>query len=237
PPARRARRGGGGVGPRRPPGVGRAAPGRGQDRGGPRSGAAAGAADRGVRAEHGDPGPVARGVVAVHPRPAARLGRPRARRRDDRAHLPVARDVRPGRGGRPGRARAGPAHPPAALLRSRARGRAGQAARHAGARRVPPPARRVGRAARGGARGVARGTVIGLTATPPEALTRDERVLVDRLFGRMVTGPSIPAMVRDGELVPFAELAWFAMPTGRERAWLAAQAERFAELTADLVDP
>lgn len=85
--------------------------------------------------------------------------------------------------------------------------------------------------------GLPEATVIGLTATPPEALTRDERVLVDRLFGRMVTGPSIPAMVRDGELVPFAELAWFATPTGRERAWLAAQAERFAELTADLVDP
>src|SRR5690606_39931638 len=65
--------------------------------------------------------------------------------------------------------------------------------------------------------GLPEATVIGLTATPPEAPTRDERVLVDRLFGRMVTGPSIPAMVRDGELVPFAELAWFAMPTGRER--------------------
>lgn len=80
-------------------------------------------------------------------------------------------------------------------------------------------------------------TVIGLTATPPSALTRDERALVDRLFGRMVTGPSIPAMVREGELVPFAELAWFTTPTGREQAWLAAQAERFADLTADLIDP
>lgn len=80
-------------------------------------------------------------------------------------------------------------------------------------------------------------TVIGLTATPPSALTRDERALVDRLFGRMVTGPSIPAMVREGELVPFAELAWFTTPTDREHAWLAAQAERFADLTADLIDP
>jgi superfamily II DNA or RNA helicase len=80
-------------------------------------------------------------------------------------------------------------------------------------------------------------TVIGLTATPPSALTRDERALVDRLFGRMVTGPSIPAMVREGELVPFAELAWLTTPTDRERAWLAAQAERFADLTADLIDP
>jgi superfamily II DNA or RNA helicase len=79
--------------------------------------------------------------------------------------------------------------------------------------------------------------VVGLTATPPTALTSDERVLVDRLFGQLVTGPSIPAMVREGNLVPYAELAWLTTPTDREQAWLGAQAERFAELTTDLIDP
>ncbi|WP_158228076.1 DEAD/DEAH box helicase family protein [Pseudonocardia sp. MH-G8] len=80
-------------------------------------------------------------------------------------------------------------------------------------------------------------TVIGLTATPPDALTQAERVLVDRLFGRLVTGPSIPAMVRDGLLAPYAELARITVPTGREETWLATQAERFDALTSDLLDP
>lgn len=79
--------------------------------------------------------------------------------------------------------------------------------------------------------------VIGLTATPPSALTRAEDALVRELFGELVTGPSIPAAVRAGLLAPYAELAWLTAPTERERAWLGAQADRFEELTADLLDP
>ncbi|MEV0644286.1 DEAD/DEAH box helicase family protein [Phytomonospora sp. NPDC050363] len=79
--------------------------------------------------------------------------------------------------------------------------------------------------------------VIGLTATPPTALTPAESALVAKLFGEVVSGPSIPAVVREGRLAPYAELAWFTTPTDRERAWLSAQSERFGELTADLVDP
>ncbi|NGN69294.1 DEAD/DEAH box helicase family protein, partial [Streptomyces sp. A7024] len=80
-------------------------------------------------------------------------------------------------------------------------------------------------------------TVIGLTATPPERLTRAEAELVDELFGPAVTGPSIPAAVREGFLAPFAELAWLTAPTAEEAQWLAAEAERFTELTTDLLDP
>lgn len=80
-------------------------------------------------------------------------------------------------------------------------------------------------------------TVIGLTATPPAALTPTEASLVDKLFGEVVLGPSIPAVVREGRLAPYAELAWFTTPTDREQAWLSSQGERFDELTADLVDP
>ncbi|WP_419993913.1 DEAD/DEAH box helicase family protein [Streptomyces boninensis] len=80
-------------------------------------------------------------------------------------------------------------------------------------------------------------TVIGLTATPPERLTRGEAALVDELFGPAVTGPSIPAAVREGFLAPFAELAWLTAPTAEEGEWLAAEAERFTELTTDLLDP
>ncbi|MBO3747714.1 DEAD/DEAH box helicase family protein [Streptosporangiaceae bacterium NEAU-GS5] len=79
--------------------------------------------------------------------------------------------------------------------------------------------------------------VIGLTATPPDRLTAAQAALVDKLFGPVVAGPSIPAVVREGDLAPFAELAWLTTPTPVEAGWLAAEAERFAELTTDLLDP
>ena len=79
--------------------------------------------------------------------------------------------------------------------------------------------------------------VIGLTATPPESLTPDEAELVDALFGVPIRGASIPAMVREGYLAPFAELAWLTTPTAVEAEYVASEAERFAELTAGLLDP
>ncbi|MBM7785069.1 DEAD/DEAH box helicase family protein [Tenggerimyces flavus] len=79
--------------------------------------------------------------------------------------------------------------------------------------------------------------VLGLTATPPRSLTRDQALLVDELFGSAVYGTSIPSVVREGHLAPFAELAWLTTPTPTEADWLTAQAERFAELVTDLLDP
>ncbi|WP_157253318.1 DEAD/DEAH box helicase family protein [Nonomuraea typhae] len=79
--------------------------------------------------------------------------------------------------------------------------------------------------------------VIGLTATPPDRLTPAQAGLVGELFGPVVRGPSIPAVVREGHLAPYAELAWLTCPTAHEQAWLAAEAERFTELTTDLLDP
>ena len=79
--------------------------------------------------------------------------------------------------------------------------------------------------------------VIGLTATPPATLTPDQADLVDRLFGTPLYTASVPAVVRDGYLAPFAELAWLTTPSPTEEDWLAAQAERFAELRVDLTDP
>ncbi|WP_209312852.1 DEAD/DEAH box helicase family protein, partial [Streptomyces lonarensis] len=80
-------------------------------------------------------------------------------------------------------------------------------------------------------------TVIGLTATPPERLTRAQAELVEELFGPTVRGPSIPAAVREGHLAPYAELAWLTTPTATEDAWLAGEAERFTELVARLMEP
>jgi superfamily II DNA or RNA helicase len=77
--------------------------------------------------------------------------------------------------------------------------------------------------------------VLGLTGTPPESLSPAEATLVDTLFGTPILGASIPALVREGHLAPFAELAWLTPPTGIEADHIAGEAERFAELTTDLV--
>ncbi|HEX2316958.1 MAG TPA: DEAD/DEAH box helicase family protein [Thermomonospora sp.] len=79
--------------------------------------------------------------------------------------------------------------------------------------------------------------VVGLTATPPESLTPDEAALVDALFGVPILGASIPAMVREGYLAPFTELAWLTEPTATESDYIEGEAERFEELTTDLLAP
>lgn len=79
--------------------------------------------------------------------------------------------------------------------------------------------------------------VIGLTATPPGSLTPETVKLVDALFGEPILGASIPALVRQGYLAPFTELAWLTQPTAVERSYVRGEAERFAELTTDLLTP
>ncbi len=79
--------------------------------------------------------------------------------------------------------------------------------------------------------------VIGLTGTPPDTLSAEQSELVEELFGAPLYSTTIPSVVREGHLAPFAELAWFTEPTPGESQWLAAQAERFAELRADLLKP
>lgn len=77
--------------------------------------------------------------------------------------------------------------------------------------------------------------VLGLTATPPTALDRRQAALVAELFGPIVHTTSIPAAVREGELAPFAELAWLTRPTGEEDAWLRSAADRFVALTREIL--
>jgi superfamily II DNA or RNA helicase len=79
--------------------------------------------------------------------------------------------------------------------------------------------------------------VLGLTATPPQVLDRDQTALVAELFGAITYAASIPAAVREATLAPFAELAWLTPPSAAEADWLAQNAERFATLTTDLMDP
>ena len=79
--------------------------------------------------------------------------------------------------------------------------------------------------------------VLGLTATPPGAMTRAQVDLTAELFGPVLYEASIPALVAAGTLAPYAELAWLVEPTPEEAAWLAEQSTRFAELTSDLFAP
>lgn len=79
--------------------------------------------------------------------------------------------------------------------------------------------------------------VLGLTATPPEALTADQAVLVDQLFGTPLYRASIPAVVKVGDLAPYVELAWLTTPTPQEADWLKEEAARFQELVTQLSAP
>jgi superfamily II DNA or RNA helicase len=79
--------------------------------------------------------------------------------------------------------------------------------------------------------------VIGLTATPPHMMTADQAELHRALFGSVDLEISAPALVRDGRLAPYQELAYFTRPTPSEADYIHGESVRFAELRADLLDP
>ena len=79
--------------------------------------------------------------------------------------------------------------------------------------------------------------VLGLTATPPTSMTQAQSRLVDELFGGIAFAASIPAVVREGDLAPYLDLAWLVRPNAREADWLAESAQRFTELTTALLEP
>lgn len=79
--------------------------------------------------------------------------------------------------------------------------------------------------------------VIGLTATPPHLMTADQKALHTELFGTVDLEVSAPALVRDGRLAPYQELAYFTTPTPAEAGYIRGEAIRFAELRAGLLNP
>jgi superfamily II DNA or RNA helicase len=79
--------------------------------------------------------------------------------------------------------------------------------------------------------------IIGLTATPPHMMTAEQAALHRELFGTVDLEVSAPALVRDGHLAPYQELAWFTTPSPAEADYIGGQALRFAELRAGLLDP
>ena len=78
--------------------------------------------------------------------------------------------------------------------------------------------------------------VIGLTATPPVSLPVAEAELYDALLGPVDFTVPTPAVVRDGHLAPYQELAWLTEPLTVERDWLAEHDTRFRELITTLHD-
>ena len=76
--------------------------------------------------------------------------------------------------------------------------------------------------------------VVGLTATPPVGLPEAEMERYDALLGAVDFTVPTPAVVRDGHLAPYQELAWLTEPRADERDWLADHDVRFRELTASL---
>ncbi|HEX6024531.1 MAG TPA: DEAD/DEAH box helicase family protein, partial [Solirubrobacter sp.] len=78
--------------------------------------------------------------------------------------------------------------------------------------------------------------VIGLTATPPISLPAAEAELYDALLGPVDFTVPTPAVVRDGHLAPYQELAWLTEPLTVERDWLAEHDTRFRELITALHD-
>jgi superfamily II DNA or RNA helicase len=79
--------------------------------------------------------------------------------------------------------------------------------------------------------------IIGLTATPPRMMTAEQADLHRRLFGGVDLEVSAPALVREGRLAPYQELAYFTRPTPGEADYIHGEAIRFAELRTGLLDP
>src|SRR5262245_30897129 len=76
--------------------------------------------------------------------------------------------------------------------------------------------------------------VIGLTATPPSSLASEDAELYEALLGPVNYTVPTPAVVRDGHLAPYQELAYLTEPLAGEKAWLAEHDARFRELVAGL---
>jgi superfamily II DNA or RNA helicase len=76
--------------------------------------------------------------------------------------------------------------------------------------------------------------LLGLTATPPDALTTEEADLYGSLLGPVDFTVPTPALVRERALAPYQELAWLTRPLESEASWLAEHDLRFTELITAL---
>ena len=78
--------------------------------------------------------------------------------------------------------------------------------------------------------------VIGLTATPPERKGKDDRDLkrYDEFFGDIDFEVPVPAVVKDGFLAPYQDLAYFVRPTSDELKFIESADQRLKQLILDV---
>jgi len=79
--------------------------------------------------------------------------------------------------------------------------------------------------------------LVGLTATPPSEMDAREAVLYQELFGRADFEVPTPAVVKEGNLAPYQELAYITSPLAHELAYIAEEKTRFEELLAEMMRP
>ena len=81
--------------------------------------------------------------------------------------------------------------------------------------------------------------VLGLTATPPEDAQKDteDAKRYRSYFGPVDYEVPVPAVVKDGFLAPYQDLAYFVRPLGNELKYITQTSEAFDQLVEDLCNP
>jgi superfamily II DNA or RNA helicase len=79
--------------------------------------------------------------------------------------------------------------------------------------------------------------VVGLTGTPPEKKSQSQETRYLSLVGEIDYQVPTPALVREGGLAPFQDLAYFVEPTAKEFDFLSEQHEEFHKLIDELCLP
>ncbi len=81
--------------------------------------------------------------------------------------------------------------------------------------------------------------IVGLTATPPDRDSREseDSQRYDRFLGEIDFEVPVPAVVKDGYLAPYQDLAYFVRPTEKELQFIASADQQFAELVEKLCEP
>jgi superfamily II DNA or RNA helicase len=79
--------------------------------------------------------------------------------------------------------------------------------------------------------------LVGLTATPPSDMEAKEAVLYQELFGGADFEIPTPAVVKEGNLAPYQELAYLTQPLEVEAQYLKEEYTRFLELTIAIMAP
>jgi superfamily II DNA or RNA helicase len=79
--------------------------------------------------------------------------------------------------------------------------------------------------------------LVGLTATPPSDMEAKEALLYQELFGGADFEIPTPAVVKEGNLAPYQELAYLTQPLEHEAQYLKEEYIRFLELTTAIMAP